>query len=71
MIEINLPIFVTSLLNLIPGYKTYPGIEIFPKENGGNKVPMKMRINSYVITYYNLYFYGSREYYNVKQISFF
>jgi len=30
-----------------------------------------MRINSYVITYYNSYFYGSREYYNAKQTSFF
>jgi len=44
---------------------------MFPKENDGNKVPMEMGINSYVITYYNSYFYGSREYYNVKQTSFF
>jgi len=31
---------------------------------------MKMRTTSSVITYYNLYFYGSQEYYNVKQTYF-
>jgi hypothetical protein len=30
-----------------------------------------MGIISYIITYHNPYFYGSREYYNVKQTSFF
>jgi len=54
--------FVTSLLNFIPGYKTFLWIE---KISGENTVLMKMGINSCVITYYNLYFYGSREYYNV------
>ena len=53
------------------GIKRFWECKIFPKEKGGNKVPMKMRINLYVITYYNPYFYGSREYYNVKQTSFF
>ena len=47
-----MPMFVTSLLNFIPGIK-------FSKKNGGNKVPMEMGINSYIVTYYNLYFYGS------------
>jgi hypothetical protein len=32
---------------------------------------MKMGIISYVIAYYISYFYGSWEYYNVKQTSFF
>jgi len=41
-----MPMFVTSLLNFIPGYKMILGIEKFPKEKGGNKVPMEMRINS-------------------------
>jgi len=59
MIEIYMPMFVTSLLNFIPKYKMYLGIENFPKENGGNKVLMEMRINLYVVTYYNPYFYGS------------
>ena len=45
--------FVTSLLNFIPGYKMFLGIEKNSKENGGNKVHMKMRINSYIVTYYN------------------
>jgi len=63
--------FVTSLPNFIRGYKMFIGIENFPKEKGGNKVPMKIGINSYIIIYYNPYFYGSREYYNFKQTSFF
>ena len=61
MIEIYMPMFVTNLLNFIP----IPGIKCsfewkkIPKENGGNKVLMEMWINSYVVTYYNPYFYGS------------
>jgi len=66
-----MPIFVTSLLNFIPRYKMFLGIENFRKEKGGNKIPMKMRINLYVVTYYNPYFYGSYEYYKVNQIYFF
>jgi hypothetical protein len=62
--------FVTSLLNFIIGYKTFLGIEKIPQKNGENKVLMKMGINSCVITYYNPYFYGSQEYYNVKQFFF-
>jgi len=45
--------FVISLLNFIFGYKMFLGIEIFFKENGGNKVPIEMRIKSCIITYYN------------------
>ena len=48
--------FVTSSLNLIFGYKMLLGINKNLKENGGIKVLMKMRINSCVTTYYNLYF---------------
>ena len=32
---------------------------------------MEMRINLYVITYYNPYFYGSQEYYKANQTYFF
>ena len=59
MIEIYMPMFITSLLNFIFGYKMFFGIEKIPKEKGGNKVLIGMRINSYVVTYYNPYFYGS------------
>jgi len=57
MIEIYMPMFVTSLLNFIPRYKIFLGIEKILKEKGGNNVPMEMRINSYIVTYYIPYFY--------------
>jgi len=41
MIEMYMPMFVTSLLNFIPGYKMFLGIENFPKENDGNKFPWR------------------------------
>jgi len=40
--------FVTSLLNFIPGYKMFLGMKKISKEKGENKVPMEMKINSYV-----------------------
>jgi len=51
-----MPMFVTSLLNFILGYKMLLGIEKFSKKNGGNKVPMEMGIKLCVITYYIPYF---------------
>jgi len=51
--------FVTSLLNFIPGYKMFMGIEKNSKENSGNKVSMEVGIILYVVTYYNPYFHGS------------
>jgi len=48
--------FVTSLLNFIPKYKMFFGIENISKTRGGNKVSTEMEINLWVITYYNLYF---------------
>jgi len=55
-----MPMFVISLLNFIPGYKAFLGIEKkIPKKRVGNKVPIEMRTNSNVVTYYNPYFYGS------------
>ena len=59
MIEMYMPLFVTSLLNVITEYKMFMGIEKNFQKNGGNKVPMEMRINSYIVSYYNPYFYGS------------
>jgi len=62
---------VTNLLNFIIGFKMFLRIEKNFKEKGENKVSMKMRINSCVITYYNPYFDGFREFDNVNQIFFF
>ena len=39
-------IFVTSLLNFILRYKMLLGIQKFSQRKGGNKVFIKMRVNS-------------------------